>query len=169
MDLNKFIVQFNIHTPYLRGFAMKLASDKFRAEDLFQDTAVNAFRHWQKFRPDTNMKAWLSTIMKNVFLNQFRKRSRQLELQDTSEDAYLLNNSKTVENEGESNMIMTEITKVIDSLEEDLRTPFLMAYQGYQYDEICQKLGNIPMGTIKSRIHTARKILKSQLLKMHIV
>ncbi|MEM6967085.1 MAG: sigma-70 family RNA polymerase sigma factor, partial [Bacteroidota bacterium] len=155
-------------SSYLRGFAMKLTRDKTLAEDLFQETALSAFRHQSKFRKDTNLKAWLSTIMKNCFINGYRKNQRRNELQDTSAESYFLNSFEgTAENEGEMNVNIAEITEVIDSLDEGFRMPFLMAYEGYQYDEIQVAMGNVPMGTVKSRIHHARKILKSKIREMY--
>ncbi|MEL6863349.1 MAG: RNA polymerase sigma factor [Bacteroidota bacterium] len=166
MTTANFILEFNHHSDYLRGFAMRLVNDQFSAEDLFQDTAFNAFRHREKFQPNTNMRAWLSRIMKNIFLNQFRKKRRRPHLQDITADNYLLNSAGTINNEGESNMAKEEIVNAINDLDDGLKIPFLLAYQGYQYDEICEKLGGIPLGTVKSRIHYARKILKKKLHQM---
>lgn len=164
----QFLQSFNAHTSYLRGFAMKLARDKNVADDLFQETALSAFRHQNKFQKNTNMKAWLSTIMKNSFINLYRKNQRRNELQSLNGDSYFLNNQVGVtSNEGEMNLNIDEITRMIDHLAEGYRVPFLLAYQGYQYEEIQHKMGNLPMGTIKSRIHHARKILKTQITAMH--
>ncbi|MEM9824204.1 MAG: RNA polymerase sigma factor [Bacteroidota bacterium] len=163
MENSSFTRQFINHSNYLRGFAMKLAQDKNNADDLFQDTAFKAFRYKDKFKPDTNMRAWLSTIMKNSFLNQFRSKKNRQEIQDSSPDSFLIDSGTTVRNEGESNIAIHEITRAIDRLGDDLKVPFLMAYQGYQYNEICEHMGGIPIGTIKSRIQNARKVLKTQL------
>lgn len=159
----QFTQEFNSHSNYLRNFAMKLTRDKTAADDLFQETALRAFRHQAQYISDTNIKAWLSTIMKNSFINLYRKQKRRSEIQDTTSEDFYLNFSKdTIGNEGEMNINIQEISRIIDGLADGYRIPFLMAFQGYQYDEIHQKL-NLPMGTIKSRIHHARRILKNQI------
>jgi RNA polymerase sigma-70 factor (ECF subfamily) len=159
----QFVQEFNTHSNYLRNFAMKLTRDKSAADDLFQETALRAFRHQAQYISNTNLKAWLSTIMKNSFINLYRKQKRRSEIQDTTSEGFYLNLSKdTIGNEGEMNINIQEISRIIDSLDDGYRVPFLMAYQGYQYDEIQEKM-NLPMGTIKSRIHHARRILKKQI------
>lgn len=164
MTANNFLQNFNTHSNYLKAFAMKLTRDKNSADDLFQETALSAFRHQSKFENNTNMKAWLCTIMKNSFINFYRKNKRRSEVQDFSKDEYLINSShNTIGNEGEINVNVDELTAIIDNLDEGYRVPFLMAYQGYQYDEIEEAMGNLPMGTVKSRIHHARRILKEKI------
>lgn len=168
MKTDKFVQNFEALSQYLKAFAYKLTRDKSSADDLFQETALNAFRHRRKFKEDTNMKAWLSTIMKNSFINQFRKKQRRGEIQDRTDGSYFLNSfGGTVNNDGESNVNVEEINYLIDGLDDGYRVPFKMAYQGYQYDEIKNALGNIPMGTIKSRIHHARKQLKKKITKLY--
>lgn len=168
MTTNNFLQNFNSCSSYLKGFAMKLTRDKFAADDLFQETALSAFKNQDKFQNQTNMKAWLSTIMKNSFINLYRKNKRRSEVQDFSTEDYLINSSKdSIENEGEMNINIAEIISIIDSLDEGYRKPFLMAYQGYQYDEIQEAMGNLPMGTVKSKIHHARRILKEQINSMY--
>ena len=164
MVTNNFLQDFNAHSSYLKGFAMKLTRDKSTADDLFQETALRAFKNQNKFQPQTNIKAWLSTIMKNSFINSYRKNKRQGVIQDYSKDDYLLNSSeRVINNEGEMNVNINELTSIIDRLEDHYRIPFLMTYQGYQYDEIQKALGDIPLGTIKSRIFHARKILRKKI------
>jgi len=170
MSTTQFVQDFDSLSNYLRGFAMNLAKDKTMADDLFQETALNAFRHKDKFRKDTNMKAWLSTIMKNSFINQYRKRQRRSKIYQraTVREGYSSSLSgKSIHNEGEVNISVEEITKLIDRLDENFRIPFLMTYQGYKYEEIQAAMGDAPMGTIKSRIHQARKILKKQIEEMY--
>ena len=159
----QFVQEFNTHSNFLRNFAMKLTRDKSAADDLFQETALRAFRHKAQYISNTNLKAWLSTIMKNSFINLYRKQKRRSEIQDTTSEDFYLNLSKdTIDNEGEMNINIQEISRIIDSLDEGYRVPFLMSFQGYKYDEIQEKM-NLPMGTIKSRIHHARRILKNQI------
>ncbi len=164
----QFIQEFEKHSKYLNNFAMKLTKNKSKADDLYQDTALSALRHQNKFTPHTNFKAWLATIMKNSYINQYRKHKRRNEMQDNTADNFYLNTSeKTIPNTGEMNINIQEITKIIDSLDETYRIPFLMTYEGYQYEEIQRALGNIPIGTVKSRIHHARRILKNKIRKMY--
>lgn len=168
MTRDNFLHEFNQHSSYLRGFAMKLIRDKNLADDLFQETALKVFRNRDKFREDTNFRGWLSTIMKNTFINQFRKNKRRSELQDTTAEGYLFNSVESTNgNEGEVNVQVYELTKVIDRLDDNYRVPFMMAYEGYQYDEIQKAMGNLPMGTVKSRIHHARKILKRRVNELY--
>ncbi len=163
----QFAQEFNTHSNYLRNFAMKLTRDKSAADDLYQETALRAFRHQRQYISNTNLKAWLSTIMKNSFINLYRKQKRRSEIQDTTSEDFYINFSKdTIGNEGEMNVNIQEISRIIESLNDGYRIPFLMAYQGYQYDEIQEKM-NLPMGTIKSRIHHARRILKKQIIEVY--
>ncbi len=168
MRTDKFLQNFESLSQYLKAFAIKLTRDKNVADDLFQETALNAFRHRHKFKEDTNMKAWLSTIMKNSFINQFRKKQRRNQIQDRTEGSYFLNSfGGTVNNDGEVNVSVEELNNLINGLADGYRIPFQMAYQGYQYDEIKTAMGDIPMGTIKSRIHHARKILKNRITDLY--
>jgi RNA polymerase sigma-70 factor, ECF subfamily len=167
MSATTFPEQFNQHSSYLRGFAMKLSRDKNLAEDLFQETALKVFRNQDKFVENTNFKGWLSTIMKNTFINHFRKSKRRNETQDTSDEGFLLNTIESSYHEGEANIFANDLREIIDELDEGYRKPFLMAYQGYQYDEIQKAMNNLPMGTIKSRIHHARKILKQRVIELY--
>ncbi|MBK6623186.1 MAG: RNA polymerase sigma factor [Saprospirales bacterium] len=148
--------------PKLLAFAQSLTKDQEAALDLYQETAYKAFRHRDHFQPATNLKAWLMTIMKNTFINHYRRKKRQQTLYDHTENDILLNTGQTSENSGEGKMLMEEITTAIGQLEEHFRVPFLMQYQGFHYEEISSAL-QIPLGTVKSRIHFARKHLRTQL------
>jgi RNA polymerase sigma factor (sigma-70 family) len=162
MKTNKFTQDFTSHTNFLRAYALKLTRDRNLADDLYQETALKAFKNKNTFKENTNMKGWLSTIMKNSFINYFRKNKRNKVF--TSKEDYLLNYAeKTDINNGEININVAEINRMIYTLEDGIKRPFIMAYQGYQYNEIQEAMGNLPMGTIKSRIHQARKILKHQI------
>lgn len=145
----------------LRAFSLKLTGDMTEAEDLYQDTALRVIANADKFREGTNFKAWAVTIMRNIFINNYRKKSRRnLIIDQTPNNYYLNSGDKTVNNHGESNMGYAELMKMVDSLPEDFRNPFMMAYNGYKYDEIAEAL-DAPLGTIKSRIFFARKKLQS--------
>lgn len=146
----------------LLAFAHSLTKDREEANDLYQETAYKAFRYRDKFQPTTNFKAWILTIMRNTFINGYRRKRRQQTFLDSSDNDFLLNSTETTVNLGESNIMQEEIVRAIDMLEDKLRIPFLMQYQGFAYEEIAAQL-DIPLGTVKSRIHFARKTLREAL------
>ncbi|MBN3034912.1 MAG: RNA polymerase sigma factor [Bacteroidales bacterium] len=147
----------------LKYFAYSLTSNREDAHDLLQDTFVKAIVHKDKFDPATNLKAWVYTIMKNTFINKYRKDTKVSMIIDTTEDLYYLNNSKTnADMTPESEVSLTELQKVIDELEDEHRIPFLMHFQGFKYKEIAEKL-NLSIGTVKSRIFFSRKKLMEKL------
>ena len=162
----EFCHQFMGIENVLRAFANSLTKDKEEAIDLFQDTAYKAFKYRERFQPTTNFQAWVFTIMKNTFINKYRQRKRRQTINDQTNNAYYINTSAAVENQGESKITLEEITTAIEQLEPQLATPFILAFQGYQYDEIAAQL-QIPLGTVKSRIHFARKQLQYQLRKWY--
>ena len=144
----------------LRAFSLKLTGNNVDAEDLYQDTAVRIITNADKYNPGTNFKAWAVTIMRNIFINNYRKKVRRNMIIDQTPNNYYLNSGdKVVSNEGEHNVAYSELLKMVNSLPEDFRKPFIMAFQGYKYDEIAEELGS-PLGTIKSRIFFARKKLQ---------
>lgn len=147
----------------LRGYAMKLTQDPEDANDLVQETMVKAFLNKDKFAEGTNLKGWLYTIMKNIFINNYRRMVKGSVVNDNTENQFHLNSAHfSTGNEGESSLVMKEMKKAIAALADNLRIPFLMSYQGYKYEEIARKL-NVPLGTVKIRIHVARQKLKSTL------
>lgn len=163
MTNREFSTEFEKWTNYLKGFAYNLTRDKHLAEDLYQDTAVAVFRNQDKFTSNTNMKGWLGVIMRNLFINSYRKKKRRSLIFDNSKENYLLNDSENqVTNEGEGNIAMTEMLDLVNDLSDGLRTPFVMTYEGYKYEEIAQHM-QLPVGTVKSRIFQARKTLKAKL------
>lgn len=163
MTVTNFTNQFDQYTKSLRAFAFHLTQDKVDADDLFQDTACKAFRYRHQYQPHTNIQAWLMTIMRNTFINEWRRRKRRMKLQENDVPGVTMGSTASIQNQGTGNIVMAEIFKVINSLDKGLSEPFLMAYQGYKYDEIAEHM-DLPLGTVKSRIHQARKILKKQLV-----
>ena len=124
MNTNTFTVEFSALSHHLRAFAYTLTRDSNSAEDLFQETALRAFRHKDKYSANTNMKAWLSTIMRNAFINSFRRKKRRRALQDTTVEGVLLNSSdQSVLNNGEENLRLRELYRIIDELDEGLNRP----------------------------------------------
>jgi len=159
----EFTQQYSALQAMLLNFALKLTKDEEAARDLVQDTALKAFKYRQMYRKGTNMGAWLMTIMRNTFINDYRKRKRRQILNDNSPNNYLINSGdESVRNIGEVNMALQEVQKVLTGIEDWARIPLLMHVEGYKYDEIAKEL-DIPLGTVKSRIYFARKQLKSRL------
>jgi len=147
----------------LKPFALKLTRDMDDANDLLQDTMVKAFTNKDKFTDGTNLKAWLYTIMKNTFITNYQRMIRRGTFVDTSENLHFINSgSVVIENGVYGDFAMKDITKAIDKLDDVYQVPFMMHYKGFKYHEIADKL-NIPIGTVKNRIHIARKLLKDDL------
>ncbi|HMV15036.1 MAG: RNA polymerase sigma factor [Chitinophagales bacterium] len=160
-DIN-FKSEVKLATTVLKPHAMRLTSNIYDAEDLIQETIVRALVNEDKFQEGTNIKAWLFTIMKNIFINDYRKKSKRNTVIDTTANLYYINTSSTISNAGERAFVMNDIRNALMKISNELRVPFLMHYKGYKYHEIAEQL-NLPLGTIKSRIFFARKELKNLL------
>ena len=161
MSRIEFAHRYNEMESLLLAFAIRLTKNKEDANDLLQETAYKAFKYRKMYRPQTNIKAWLMTIMRNTFINEYRRRKRRQTINDSTDNNYLLNSGGfTVENEGEGNILMDELTAKIESLEDWMRVPFMMHFNGFKYEEIADQL-DIPLGTVKSRIFFARKQLRN--------
>lgn len=143
----------------LKKFALSLTSDHEKANDLVQDTYLKAISYKDKFVDYTNLKAWVFTIMKNTFINNYRRNIKENTLIDATQDLYYVNLSN---DKGyispDSSYSESEIEKAIDSLEDEFRIPFRMHIEGYKYKEIADVL-NLKIGTVKSRIFFTRQKL----------
>ena len=162
MTVINFQSEVKTATVVLKPHAMRLTRDINDAEDLIQETIVRALTNEDKFQEGTNIKAWLFTIMKNIFINDYRKKSKRNTVIDTTDNLYYLNASTTISNAGERAFVMNDIRNALMKISNELRVPFLMHYKGYKYHEIAEQL-NLPLGTVKSRIFFARKELKDML------
>ncbi len=163
MSTKNFNEQFLSLRESLYNFAYKLSHNSEEAKDLYQETAYRAFSNVDKFIPGTNMKAWLSTIMKNSFINHYRKNNRTRHIIDSTDTMYYINSgSSAIANEAESNIMMEELDSMLKELDVSLRVPFEMYYIGHKYQEIADTL-HIPLGTIKCHIFYARKELKEKI------
>jgi RNA polymerase sigma factor (sigma-70 family) len=159
----EFNHQVKEHYKPLRGYALKLTQDPENANDLVQETMLKAFNNKDKFQDGTNLKGWLYTIMKNIFINNYRRMVNGSVVNDDTENQYHINHGgPAVRNEGDGRIVMNEVKLAMDSLSDNLRTPFEMSYQGYKYEEIAKYL-SVPLGTVKIRIHVARQKLKKML------
>ncbi len=157
---------YSLHqlSSVLKPFALKLTKDLDDANDLLQDTMVKAYTNQDKFAEGTNLKAWLYTIMKNTFITNYQKMVRRATFVDTTDNLHYLNSSEAViENSAYGDFTMEDIYEAIDRLDEVFSTPFLLYYRGFKYHEIADRL-SIPIGTVKNRIHIARKYLKEDLV-----
>jgi RNA polymerase sigma factor (sigma-70 family) len=154
------------HRRCLEGFAMKFTKDVEDANDLVQDTIIKAIRHHNLYKQGTNLRAWLYTIMRNTFINDYRKGNRRAAVISTTDDftSYQLKKSADT-NQAENKFLMEDINKALEHLQPEYSKPFLRYFEGYKYHEIADEL-NIPIGTVKTRIHMARQVLKGQ-LKMY--
>jgi RNA polymerase sigma-70 factor (ECF subfamily) len=154
-------------SPTHHTFAYKLTKNSEEAKDLYQETAFRAISNVDKFIPGTNLKAWLLTIMKNIFINNYRKNVKTRTIIDSTDNLYYINSgTASIRNSAESNIMMNELGSMVESLDESLRIPFEMHYLGHKYQEIADTL-NLPLGTVKSRIFFARKELKEMIEKRY--
>lgn len=147
----------------LKPFALKLTKDLEDANDLLQETILKAYTNREKFTEGTNLKAWCYTIMKNTFITNYQRMVRRNTFIDTTDNLHYINSSgEAIENHAYGSFAMKDIQKAIEKLDDAYKVPFLMHFRGFKYHEIAEKL-NIPIGTVKNRIHIARKELKASL------
>ena len=166
MTTFEFSSNISTMSKSLKPFAMKLTRDFDDANDLLQDTLMKAYTNCDKYADGTNLKAWLHTIMKNTFITNYQRMVRKNTFIDTSDNLHFINTiESSTDNLAYSAFAMEDINKAVAGLEEVYRVPFTMYFRGFKYQEIAEKL-DIPIGTVKNRIHIARKELKDQ-LKMY--
>jgi RNA polymerase sigma-70 factor (ECF subfamily) len=165
MTTIEFDTKFNKMSSLLHSFAYNLTKNVEDAKDLFQETAFRAMTNRDKFRDGTNFKAWLFTIMKNIFINNYRKKMKANTIIDSTDNMFYINSGKNaVSNSASSSMMMDELGQMIERLDDSIKVPFMMHYEGFKYQEIADKL-ELPLGTVKSRIFFARKELKDVIAK----
>jgi RNA polymerase sigma factor (sigma-70 family) len=159
-DFDQMLIQ---NADFLRPFAFTLTRDNESAKDLTQETLFRALANKEKYNVGTNVKAWMYTIMRNIFINNYRRKSRQNTIFDNTPNDFLLDHNQTaVANNAETNLKLKDIQAAIQRLPDIFRNPFVMYFEGYKYNEISAYLQE-PLGTIKSRIHFARKLLKEEI------
>ena len=147
----------------LYNFACQLTSDRDAAQDLVQDTTLKVLDNEAKYVDNVNFKGWVFTIMRNIFINNYRRQVRSATVVDTTEDLYHLNlcqESGLTTPEG--SFAAKEISVAINSFAKEYKVPFTMYLAGYKYSEIAKKM-NLPLGTVKSRIFFASKRLQGML------
>lgn len=160
IEFNESVISMSTN---LRPYAINLTKDLDDANDLLQETMHRALINRDKYAYGTNLKAWLFTIMKNIFINSYRRKVKRNTIIDTTDNLFYLNSSNNITaNRAEGNFVVEDIMYAINELSDDYREPFMMHFKGYKYQEIADKLA-LPLGTVKSRIFFARKELKRRL------
>lgn len=158
------------HLDSLHNFAIRLTSDVTDAEDLVQDTIVKAYRFFSTYEKGTNAKAWLFRILKNSYINNYRKKSKQPHQVDYSEistyyESVRSEQSDTTDMETRMyrDMLDDKVSNALKTIPEDFRTVVLLCdVEGFTYEEIANML-DVPIGTVRSRLHRGRNLLKDQL------
>lgn len=147
----------------LLNFAYKLTADREEANDLLQETSLKALDNEEKYTAETNFKGWIYTIMRNIFINNYRKALRDQTYVDQTDNQYYLNQNFDIEGDStEGSCDLKEMHRIVNALPKEYRVPFSMYVSGFKYREIADKLG-LPLGTVKSRIYFTRQKLQEEL------
>lgn len=164
----EFNQQYDSLYDLLFAFAMKLTRNVEDAKDLMQETVTNAYANRHRFEVGTNFKAWITTIMRNAFINEYRKRRTRNKVEEPIENVMYMVENKPSMDETDRIVQMKDLGKILDSLNIEHRLPFLMFFRGYQYNEIAEHF-DLPIGTVKSRIYFAREKLKNMIQRNYAV
>jgi len=163
MGTMEFNTQLTNLQDNLSYFANTLTQNEEDAKDLVQETYLKALLYREKFEANTNLKAWIYTIMKNTFINNYRRATKVSMIVDTTPEQFFLNTHKVSKDTSPESIIShKEVTEVVDELVDEHRIPFKMHYEGYKYKEIAEHL-DLSIGTVKSRIFFSRKKLMHKL------
>ena len=147
----------------LLNFAYKLTADREEANDLLQETSLKALDNEDKYTAETNFKGWIYTIMRNIFINNYRKALRDQTYVDQTDNQFYLNQNIDIEGDStEGSYDLKEMRRIVNALPKEYRIPFSMYVSGFKYREIADKLG-LPLGTVKSRIYFTRQKLQEEL------
>lgn len=149
--------------PTLRTFTHRFTSNREESLDLVQDTILKALTYRDKFRDNTNLKGWLFTIMRNTYINNYRKAQREKTQHDNTKELYFLHvEDEHTFNKPEESAEFKEVWRNVNSIKDELLVPFKMHTTGYKYHEIAEHL-QLPIGTVKNRIFHARKEIQKKL------
>lgn len=163
MTSTEFDTQLTELRSTLKTFTRRFTTDREESHDLVQDTMLKALMYRDKFREDTNLKGWLFTIMRNTYINNYRKNQRAKTSNDTTKDLYFLNvEEEHTFNRPQESMEFKEIWRNVNGIKDELMIPFKLHTSGYKYHEIAEQL-HIPIGTVKNRIFHARKEIQKRL------
>ncbi len=160
MTAREFNLKLKEIKSLLFGFAMKLTKNHDKANDLMQETIYKGFKNKKSFTTNTNFKAWMTTIMRNAFINQYRKNKTRWKVETPLEDVRYLAADKPAPDNVESVLMLNELKKMIQQLPQEQMDFFLSFYKGFSYKEIAAE-HQVPIGTVKSRIYFARQKLQS--------
>lgn len=151
------------HQQFLQTLALKLTKSGDDANDLMQETFFKAIKNREKYQEGTNIKGWLYTIMKNTFINNYRKKKNQNTFVDETENKYFIN-SKQAEKDVRTDRLVDQsyLMRQLETVDRTYLDTFMMHYNGYKYEEIAEIL-DIPLGTVKSRIFLARRKMMEKL------
>ena len=161
-------VEFNHRIASLKDtlelFTRRFTKDQEESEDLIQDTVLKALTYRDKFKQNTNLKGWLYTIMRNTFINNYRKAQRAKTTHDDTKELYYLNVADDYTfHSPDTSYEYEDIMNCVNDVKSDLLQPFRMHVDGYKYHEIADHL-EIPIGTVKNRIFHARKEIQKKLV-----
>ncbi len=164
MTAIEFNTQISSLKETLELFTRRFTNNKMESEDLVQDTVLKALTYRDKFKQNTNLKGWLFTIMRNTYINNYRKAQRTKTTHDDTPELYYLNVADNYTfNTPDGSFEYKDIQRCISEIKEDLLIPFQMHTEGFKYHEIAEDL-NIPIGTVKNRIFHARKEIQKKLV-----
>ncbi len=158
------------HMKLLHNYAYKMTFNQLDADDLLQETYLRAFRFFHKFEKGTNCKAWLFRIMKNLFINRYRKNQKEPGKVDYGEIENFFDiirsekiDSSDLQQKVFSNLLDDDVTKALNSLQDDFKTVVILCdLEGLSYEEIADFV-QCPIGTVRSRLHRGRKMLQEKL------
>jgi RNA polymerase sigma factor (sigma-70 family) len=156
---SKFMSLFAEIESLLFGFAMRLTSSKENAKDLMQETLMRCYANKHKFKLGTNFKSWMTTVMYNSFVNHYRKRKSRQKVLQTVSNYNQITQDKSIGVKTDEDLLHKELKSMVSELPNKFQSPFQMRLEGYKYQEISKTL-DVPIGTVKSRIHYARKKIK---------
>ncbi|MCC5918024.1 MAG: RNA polymerase sigma factor [Cryomorphaceae bacterium] len=163
MSTAEFGNLISTHQQFLHQLAIKLTKSGDDANDLMQETFFKAIKNKEKYQDGTNIKGWLYTIMKNTFINNYRKKKHQNTFVDETENKYFIN-SRQAEKDVRTDRLIDQdyLMRQLDSVDKTYLDTFMMHYNGYKYEEIAEIM-EIPLGTVKSRIFLARRKMMEKL------
>jgi RNA polymerase sigma factor (sigma-70 family) len=161
--IHTFGHQIKQEMPALKSLAFQLTRNQDDAKDLVQETMLKALKYQSKFSEGSNLKGWLFTILKNSFINQYRRMAKRKTFIDSTENTYFLDlPSHKTDNQADLTFIRKDLEQAIQTLSPDLRVLLMLNIEGFKYQEIANEL-NMPIGTVKTRIFVARRILRKKL------
>lgn len=167
MTAIEFNNKLTLHAPSLLNFALKLTMNHEDARDIMQEALYSAMKNRDKFTYDKNLKGWLYTITRNIFINRYRRAQNSVsvpEIHETHSGTMMFQHAKVA---ADSQLNYEFIMDRVNELNDEKRIPFMMHFEGYKYHEIAEEM-DIPIGTVKSRINQARKILHEKLHEFRV-